>query len=80
MNKKNILQTVITALDAINKINGVQDRTPITQDTILTLSSIDFIDLIIDIETRLDITLPDSSMKLSKISIRELVEEIEKHA
>jgi len=79
MSKENILQTVIAAVDNINKINGIQHCTPITEDTILALSSIDFIDLIIDIETRLGITLPDSSMKLSKISIRELVEEIEKH-
>lgn len=48
-------------------------------DIALSLSSVDFIDLLIEVEQKLDIELSENCMTLSQISIGELIDRIEEN-
>lgn len=49
------------------------------EDTVLSLSSLDYVDLLIEIEDSLNIEISDKYMNLNNITIGELVKRIEKN-
>ena len=83
MNKQIILNAFrISIADNKELAKSIHKTNPSVEnfeDNILALSSIDFADLLIDIEDRLNIEFAEEFMTLSKISIGELSERIESH-
>ena len=84
MNRKYIVsilrEAILENADIAVKIFGNIKIPEQIDDTILALSSIDYVDLLIDVEKRLGFEIVEEIMVSSKISINELAERIEKYA
>jgi len=84
MTKQSILTTfsqAIIANENLSKSIFGNNPIPTNLETIqLKLSSIDFADLLIDLEDRLGFDFAEEFMTLSKITIGELAERIASHA
>ena len=81
MDKQTILKAFYDAIienESLTKsIYGSKPVPPQIDDTILAISSMDFIDLIIEVETRLNTEFPEDCMTDYNIPIKDLVERIE---
>jgi len=74
----NVFRSAILENENFSKAIYKSDPVPIKiEDTILAISSVDFIDLIIDIEGRLGVEFSEEIMIDYKIPIKTLVERIE---
>ena len=84
MTKQTILtafRDTITSSDDLSKaIFGTNPIPDNLETTPLKLSSIDFVDLLIDVEDRLGIDFADELMTLTQTTIGDLVERIASHA
>lgn len=81
MNKKIIINTFKNLLDSNTHISkAIFGDSPIPDDIEeieLALSSLDFVDLIVDLEERLGFEIADKCMMDSKVKIREIVKIIQ---
>jgi len=81
MNKQTITDAFRNAIiENENFAKAIYGSDPVPaqiEDTILAISSVDFIDLIIDVENRLDTEFSEDCMTDYKIPIKDLVERIE---
>ena len=83
INVSNIIDAFRDAISDSNDIRkAVYGDNPVPEqieDTILALSSINFADLLIDVENRLGVDFAEEFMTMSKISIGDLARMIESH-
>lgn len=84
MCKENIIDAFKIVLSSNKPIRkAIYGNRPIPErieDTLITLSSINFADLLIDIEERLGLDFAEEFMTISKITIGELAERIADYA
>ena len=84
MNKQLVIDAFRTAIigneDIAMKVFNNKVIPEQIEDTVLALSSIDYVDLMIDVENRLGFEIVEEMVISSKISINELAERIAKYA